>query len=82
MRRKIYSVIISLLVMVNITSVNVFAKVIYSDWVEQKIDKGYTETDAYSIMAIMVLSDENVSAFVEQKYKELGDWEKLQNTMM
>lgn len=77
MKKKIYAITITLLVIASITTITVFAKTFRSDWVEQKIDKGYTETDAYSLLAIMVLADENVSAFVEQKYKELGDWEKV-----
>ena len=77
MKKKIYAIIIAVLVVASITTITVLAKTIHSDWVEKKIDKGYTETDAYSMMAIMVLSEENVSAFVEQKYKELGDWEKV-----
>lgn len=77
MKRKMYAIIIALLVVAGITTITVFAKTIRSDWVEQKLDKGYSETDAYSMMAIMVLSEENVSAFVEQKYKELGNWTKV-----
>ncbi len=77
MKKKIYAITIALLVIASITTITVLAKTIHSDWVEKKLEKGYTETDAYSMMAIMVLSKENVSAFVEQKYKELGDWEKV-----
>jgi len=77
MKKKFYAITIALLVVASITTITVLAKTIHSDWVEKEIEKGYTETDAYSVMAIMVLSKENVSAFVEQKYKELGDWEKV-----
>ena len=77
MKKKIYAITIALLVVASITTITVLAKTIHSDWVKQKIDKGYADTDAYSMMAIMVLGEENVSAFVEQKYKELGDWEKV-----
>ena len=77
MKKKIYAITIALLVIASITTITVLAKTIHSDWVEKKIEKGYTETDAYSMMAIMVLSEENVSAFVEQKYKELNDWKKV-----
>ena len=77
MKKKIYAITIALLVIASITTITVLAKTIHSDWVKQKMNKGYTDTDAYSMMAIMVLSEENVSAFVEQKYKELGDWEKV-----
>ena len=77
MKKKIYAITIALLVIASITTITVFAKTFRSDWVEQKIDKGYTETDAYSLLAIMVLADENVSAFVEQKHRDLGDWEKV-----
>ncbi len=75
MKKKIYAIIIALIVVASITTITVLAKTIHSDWVKNKMKKGYTETDAYSIMAIMVLSGENVSAFVEQKYEESGDWE-------
>lgn len=77
MKKRFYAIAITLLVVASITTITVLAKTIHSDWVKQKIDKGYTDTDAYSMMAIMVLSGENVSAFVEQRYKELGDWEKV-----
>ena len=77
MKKKIYAIIIALLVVASITTVTVLAKTIHSDWVKTKMEKGFTETDAYSMMGIMVLSGENVSAFVEQRYKELGDWEKV-----
>ena len=77
MKKKIYAITIALLVVASITTITVLAKTIHSDWIEKKIAKGYTETDAYSMLAIMTLADENVSAFVEQKYKELGNWEKV-----
>jgi len=77
MKKRICAIIIALFVVASITTVAVLAKTLHSDWVEKKIAKGYTVTDAYSISAIMVLSEENVSAFVEQRYKELGDWEKV-----
>lgn len=77
MKKKIYAITIALLVVASITTITVLAKTLHSDWVEKKLEKGYTETDAYSMLAIMALADENVSAFVEQKYKELGDWEKV-----
>lgn len=76
MKRKIYMVAATFIILVCITTITVFAKIVRTDWIEQKIKKGYSETDAYSIMAIMILSGENVSALVEQKYEELGDWEK------
>jgi hypothetical protein len=77
MKKKIYAITIALLVIASITTITVLAKTIHSDWVEKKIEKGFTETDAYSMMAIMVLGEENVSAFVEQKYRDLGNWEKV-----
>lgn len=77
MKRKIHAIIAVLMVIISITTITVLAKTVRTDWVEQKIDKGFSETDAYSMMAIMVLSKENVPAFVEKKYKELGNWEKV-----
>ena len=76
MKKKIYAITITLLI-ASITTITVFAKTIHFDWIKNKMEKGYSETDAYSIQAIMVLSKENVSAFVEQKYRELNDWEKV-----
>ncbi len=77
MKKKIYVISIILVIIASLTTITVLAKTFRSDWVERKINNGYSETDAYSMMAIMVLADENVSAFVEQKYEELGDWEKV-----
>lgn len=77
MKKKIYAITIALLVIASITTITVLAKTIHSDWVVQKMDEGYSETDAYSLLAIMVLADENVPAFVEQKYRAFGDWEKV-----
>lgn len=77
MNKKLRIVALIIAVMISITTITVLAKTMRTDWIEQKISKGYSEADAYSLMAVMVLSDENVSAFVEQKYKELGDWDKV-----
>ena len=77
MKRKIYTIIISLLLLAIITTTTVLAKTVRTDWVEQKMRKGHSETDTYSIMAVLVLSEENVSSFIEQKYDELGDWDKV-----
>ena len=76
MKKKIYAITITLLI-ASITTITVFAKTLRTDWVESEIKKGYSETDVYSIQAIMVLSEENVPDFVEQKYRELNDWEKV-----
>lgn len=38
---------------------------------------GFTEQDELELKAIMYLSNENVSALVVNKYKELGDWKKV-----
>ena len=77
MKRKIYVIIITLLVIVSVTTVTVLAKTLHSDWIAQQMDNGYTETDAYSLLAIVALSEQNVPSFVEQKYRALGDWEKV-----
>ena len=77
MNKKLRIVALIIVVMISITAITVLAKTMRTDWIEQKISKGYTETDAYRLMTVMVLSDENVSAFVEQKYKEMGDWDKV-----
>ena len=39
--------------------------------------KGFSEDDAYKIMAIVNLSDEDQSKEVEKKFKELGDWNEV-----
>lgn len=77
MNKKLRIVTLIIAVMISLTTITVLAKTMRTDWIEQKMSRGYSEMDAYSLMAVMVLSDENVSAFVEQKYKELGDWNKV-----
>lgn len=65
------------IILASATTVSIMAKTFQSDWIKNKMKNGFTETDAYSIQAIMVLSGENVSSWVEQKYRELDDWEKV-----
>ncbi len=76
-RKKLYTILAVILTLAVLTTVTVYAKVIRSSWVEKKMANGFTETDAYSILAIIQLSEENVSALIEKKYKELGDWDKV-----
>ncbi len=76
-KRKLYTIVAVILALAVLTTVTVYAKVIRSSWVEKKIEDGFTETDAYSILAIVKLSDENVTALIEKKYKEFGDWDKV-----
>lgn len=52
---------------------------IYRDdiYAQQKMKQGYTEEDMLNLDAVLVLSEENVRAFVLQKYDELKDWKKV-----
>lgn len=41
------------------------------------LERGYTEEDILESRAILYLSEENVRAFIFQKYDELKDWKKV-----
>jgi len=46
-------------------------------YTKQRINQGYTEEDMLEVSAVLYLSEENVRAFVLQKYDELKDWKKV-----
>ena len=46
-------------------------------YTKQRINQGYTEEDMLELSAVLYLSEENVRAFVLQKYDELKDWKKV-----
>ena len=74
--KKRIAIILSIILVVA-TTVAVFAISADDEYGQQLIKRGYTEQDLAEINAVTALSDENVPAFVIQKYKELGDWQKV-----
>ncbi len=66
-----------LIVIINVTMIVAFAEEGESLYEQRLRLNGFTEQDELELKAIMYLSDENVSAFVVYKYKELGDWKKV-----
>lgn len=78
MKKKLVSIICLILIVASITTITVFAtKALRPSWVQSKMGKGFSEDDAYKIMAIVKLSDEEQSKDVEKKFKELGDWNEV-----
>lgn len=78
MKRKLISIICLILIVASIATITVFAtKALMPAWVQHKMGKGFSEDDAYKIMAIVNLSDEDQSKDVEKKFKELGDWNEV-----
>ncbi len=78
MKRKLISMICLILIVASIATITVFAtKALKPSWVQSKMGKGFSEDDAYKIMAIVKLSDEDQSKDVEKKFKELGDWNEV-----
>jgi hypothetical protein len=74
MKKKVISIMAVILIVASIATIPVFAtKVLTPDWVQHKISKGFTEDDAYKIMAIVKHSGDRKSKNVEKKYEELGD---------
>lgn len=65
------------IILVVVTTATVYAISTNDRYGQQLIKAGYTEQDLAEISAVTALSDENVPAFVVQKYKELGDWKKV-----
>lgn len=74
--KKRIAVILSIILVVA-TASTVYAISTNDRYGQQLIKLGYTEQDLDEINAVTALSDENVPAFVVQKYKELGDWKKV-----
>ena len=74
--KKRITIILSIILVV-VTTAAVFVVSADDKYGQQLIKRGYTEQDLAEVNAIIALSDENVSAFVIQKYEELGDWKKV-----
>lgn len=77
MKKKIYAIVIALLVIASVTTITVLAKTFKDENVERKMAQGYTKEEVYSMLAIISLSDEKSMPVIEQKYKELGSFEAL-----
>ncbi len=78
MKKKLFAFMSVILVVASIATITVFAtKALRPSWVQSKMGKGFSEDDAYKIMAIVNLSDEDQSKDVEKKFKELGDWNEV-----
>lgn len=75
MKRKI-AIILSV-VFVIATAITVFAVSVDDPVGQNLIKKGYTEQDLAEINAISALSDEDILDYILQKYKALGDWQKV-----
>lgn len=77
MKNKIYAVVIAILVIVNITTSMVVAKTFTNITMERKLKEGYSETDVYSMLAIISNCKERSMPKIESKYKELGSWKAV-----
>ena len=77
MKRKICIIISLIFVLGNLMPLKSFAEDTESLYEQRLRLNGFTEQDELELKAVMYLSDENVSAFVVHKYKELGDWKKV-----
>lgn len=72
MKKRIYAIVMAIVLLASVTTVTVFAKTFKDENVERKIKQGYTKEEVYSMLAIISLSDENSMPVIEKKYKELG----------
>lgn len=72
-KRIIFTVILVLVV----TASTVFAKTFKNITMERKLKEGYSETDVYSMLAIISNCEEKSMPVIESKYKELGSWEAV-----
>ena len=78
-KAKIHRALAVILMLIILTTTSVSAIVLQkkNTWLENKLKQGYTPEDAYSLMAIFHLADENYSTAVENKYKKLGSWDAV-----
>lgn len=74
--KKRIAILLSIILVVT-TAVTVFALSVDDSLGQQLIKKGYTEQDLAEINAIVALSDEDILDYILQKYKALGDWQKV-----
>lgn len=65
MKKKMYVVIVALLVMVGITTITVLAKTFKDPHIEKKMEEGYTKEKVYSMLAIISLCDEKSMPVIE-----------------
>ena len=80
MKKKLFAFMSVILVVASIATITVFAtKAIREESLyEQRLrNSGFTEQDRWELEAIRLFSDENVSALIVNKYKELKDWDKV-----
>ena len=77
MKRKICAIFMALFILANAMTIYSLAKEGESLYEQRLRLNGFTEQDELELKAIMYLSDENVSALIVNKYKELGDWKKV-----
>lgn len=74
--KKRIAIILSIALVIA-TAITVFAVSVDDPVGQNLIKKGYTEQDLDEVNAISALSDENVIDYILQKYKALGDWQKV-----
>lgn len=74
--KKRIAILLSI-ILVAATALTVFAVSVDNQIGQNLIKKGYTEQDLAEINAIVALSDENIVDYIVQKYKALGDWQKV-----
>lgn len=74
--KKRIAILLSIILVIT-TAVTVFALSVDDSLGQQLIKKGYTEQDLAEINAIVALSDEDILDYILQKYKALGDWQKV-----
>ena len=78
MKKKLMTIIAVTLVIASIATITVFAtKSFKPSWLQKKMDKGFTEDDAYKIMAMAELSGEKISKRIEKQYKKTNDWAQI-----
>ena len=74
--KKRMAILLSIILVIA-TALTVFAVSVDDQVGQNLIKKGYTEQDLAEINAIVALSDENIVDYIVQKYKVLGNWQKV-----
>lgn len=75
MKKKFVAIIGVTMTALMSTAVSASAKTVYTKWVNEQIEAGYSAEDACGTLAVLASDKENVIPLVYQKHKELGDWE-------
>ena len=72
-------IVFLLVVLLTISAVTSVTAIRYNGetFEDEMLRLGYTQEDVLELKAILILSEENVSAFIRQKYDELKDWKKV-----